>query len=629
MNDQAAESRTRPLVSGTDLKALDLSEAFSGLERPTCWNLTTALNRYGKGLGDQGDVEKSAAAYLLGAVCSFYFRPDMAENPWGPLQYTIRQRSIIAEDLYVDELSALAELAPSIETPELQARVADVLWECGRGHAFARLAIEAYAKAAEIFEDEIEWFDFLERWERMLDLSAKLGRRDSRHLDLLHQIESLIEKYNPLHGSMFLCGRLMHLLLDYRHGDPARYAAISESLAKHHAAEESWDLTEAYWRLAMKWHSRGQRPADSKRCHIEVGETMISRGSQTEIRGKMGAAYSAHWFAKGIETLRQAQADPLRIQQLHLELLALQKASLEDLERVKFDPANIHGYEQEQAAVAAEIGERLAGLALDRAVGKLALMPPMTNVTELRDSITKGAGSSLHLAIGSSILDHDGKTTASAPGISLSDAESNELAITKRMFQQAAHTLWPLVCDWYILPAQRAITSAHRINARSMTFLVQGNPIIGDGHEGIYLRAVVAGFYGDYLISSSLLIPQLEHSIRRIFESYGIITSSLEDGGNQRDHDLGWLLTHPRASEILGERLTFDLRGILIERFGHNLRNEMAHGLMHEGAFYSEAGCYIWWLAIHLLWCGHHYLSRKGSPRSEDSPDNNPQCAQE
>jgi hypothetical protein len=47
------------------------------------------------------------------------------------------------------------------------------------------------------------------------------------------------------------------------------------------------------------------------------------------------------------------------------------------------------------------------------------------------------------------------------------------------------------------------------------------------------------------------------------------------------------------------------LRGILIERFGYNLRNDMAHGLMDEGGFYDVSSIYLWWLSITLCWRGY------------------------
>ncbi len=49
----------------------------------------------------------------------------------------------------------------------------------------------------------------------------------------------------------------------------------------------------------------------------------------------------------------------------------------------------------------------------------------------------------------------------------------------------------------------------------------------------------------------------------------------------------------PELEEIFGPDIAFDLRGILIERFGDNMRNEFAHGLMPEGAFYQPTADYL------------------------------------
>ncbi len=68
------------------------------------------------------------------------------------------------------------------------------------------------------------------------------------------------------------------------------------------------------------------------------------------------------------------------------------------------------------------------------------------------------------------------------------------------------------------------------------------------------------------------------------------------------------LLWLPDMERIFGPNITFDLRGILIERFGYNMRNESAHGLMPEGAFYQHGAVYLWWLALRLCWLGFQML---------------------
>nr|WP_306469566.1 DUF4209 domain-containing protein [Oscillatoria laete-virens] len=101
-----------------------------------------------------------------------------------------------------------------------------------------------------------------------------------------------------------------------------------------------------------------------------------------------------------------------------------------------------------------------------------------------------------------------------------------------------------------------------------------------------------------------LLIPQIEASLRYVLQQNGVITSTLESDGIQKERDMNQLLWMPELEEIFGADITFDLRGILIERFGHNMRNESAHGLMPEAGFYQPASVYLWWLILHLCWKG-------------------------
>jgi hypothetical protein len=63
---------------------------------------------------------------------------------------------------------------------------------------------------------------------------------------------------------------------------------------------------------------------------------------------------------------------------------------------------------------------------------------------------------------------------------------------------------------------------------------------------------------------------------------------------------LDTLLAMPETLEIFGENTVFDLRGTLVEKFGCNLRNRLAHGLMHEGGFYSADVIYVWSLILQL-----------------------------
>jgi hypothetical protein len=85
-----------------------------------------------------------------------------------------------------------------------------------------------------------------------------------------------------------------------------------------------------------------------------------------------------------------------------------------------------------------------------------------------------------------------------------------------------------------------------------------------------------------------------------LLEQAGAVTTTLTSAGLQNEKDLGQLLEDEKALEIFGEAQIFDLRSLLTEKAGANLRNELAHGLIADGA--ADAHCsYLWWATLRLV----------------------------
>jgi hypothetical protein len=202
-------------------------------------------------------------------------------------------------------------------------------------------------------------------------------------------------------------------------------------------------------------------------------------------------------------------------------------------------------------------------------------------------------------------LDHTGKVADKIPATGFAPEDVEAEAMRKKMVLQAKEIGWQLPVAWRIEPARLAILKEHPLRRRDLFFLLANNPFVPVGHEGIYVRGIQAGFFGDWLVAMHLLIPQIEASIRYVFQQHAVVTSTLESDGTQKERDLNQLLWMPELEQIFGPNIAFDLRGILIERFGDNMRNESAHGLMPESAFYVPTASYLWWLVLHLCVTGH------------------------
>ena len=60
------------------------------------------------------------------------------------------------------------------------------------------------------------------------------------------------------------------------------------------------------------------------------------------------------------------------------------------------------------------------------------------------------------------------------------------------------------------------------------------------------------------------------------------------------------LLDMPETRRIFGANLSFEMRGILVEKRGYSFRNDIAHGLVTQAGCYSEAAVNLWWLVLKL-----------------------------
>jgi hypothetical protein len=120
-------------------------------------------------------------------------------------------------------------------------------------------------------------------------------------------------------------------------------------------------------------------------------------------------------------------------------------------------------------------------------------------------------------------------------------------------------------------------------------------------HVGLWARGLLHGLNGDYPSAVALLIPQLEQLIRLQLKSCGAQTLFVHpETGVETEKGLGTLLEMAEANSTLGESLVFELRALLVEKEGANLRNHLAHGLITDSEAWSAYAVYAWSLALRM-----------------------------
>ncbi len=612
-------------VAADDLRRYDWSAVLAQVGVKDCHHFYTGFIRALEERQKAGDDLGVRVYRLLAAVASFHPNYDAAGNPYGPMRVdTDGTRSLMAEDLTKDDLAALHGIAGEIAEPEFRARVADVVWECGRDFKAAHAAVRAFHDAAQQHKTDDLWPPYAERMERAVDLAARLGFGQPLHLEMLGYIETAIAEYEKKPKSELLPHRLMDIAFEHQTTKATEYAALAARLAGDMAAAGNWHAAERYWQQAARWHRRLKNEGESKRCLLAAAECFVSIGEGFLTGPQASAGGASHWFSRAVAALRQIQAEPKRIAAVHRRLLELQRQALGEMGAMDIKLEEIPGFldaeKQTQEAAAAHV----RGHPTWEAIGRLAHITKPTDAAALRAQLKEQSKEFIwDKIVGTSKLDASGKVADIRPATGFGAEEDGPMR--QKMCEQAAQTHWPIQVGWKIEPARRVIIREHALRVGDLGFLVEHNPLIPPGHEMIILRGLQAGFFGDWLVAMHLLVPQVEGMVRQVLQQNGVITSNLAADLTQEEKDLNQLLWMPEAEQAFGPDILFDLRAILIERFGHNLRNESAHAMIAAPRFYQAASVYFWWLMLWLCWRGYRFGQQQidedeAEPTAPESP---------
>lgn len=496
-------------------------------------------------------------------------------------------------------LDALAALAEEVSDAEMRARIADVLWVHRKQFPAARLAIESYLAAANNLEDTERWSKFFIRIERAIELWSLMGGAGNSNLpDVPGYIEGKLDQYAGEDPGI-LSTKLMRLLQQRRLGNPAKYASLAEKAATNNPADkcpcQKPLRARAYWEVKAGWHALQGDTEGQREALIRAAETYVEE-AEGHLECRPGSYGNAAWYLeRAIEAYRRIGETSERRDEIYRQLLGYQ--------------ANAARREPGQASSQGQIGlsnwarqarEVVKGKPLEEAVLSLARIGTATDVVQLRQFINEMAQShQLLYYLPARRVNVEGRTIGWRESLFTGTAEEQEAAMMDETFREATRYQDAFALG-VVLPAVQQIRMEHVVRFGDIVPIVTENPFVPPGHEYIYARGLYAGLIDDYVTAAHLLIPQLENSLRYILLQHDVRVMGLDAQGVQDVHLLGSLLEREELIEILGENVVVDLRGLLTERFGSNLRNRVAHGLMISEEFFSHRIVYLWWLTLHL-----------------------------
>lgn len=548
----------------------------------------------------------------LADACSLMLRPGVAQEPFVPFMVTEAFRTPGLEDLTPQMVESCRTVHADASSAPLRARLADIAWVRARDHAAAAAAIQSYLDVVRSVRLPDDWHDTIPLLTRALQIAAELGPSREDLLAVRAFVQEMLDAHAPTEEGMFSAD-LLRLLLDFGREDAERFSATAAGIAQRALAAGKYDRARTYWELAARWEEGRpdrQAAAEGRRAMLRnVAEAYVAQAEEALARPHIGHNLASGHMQRAIEALRRAGKSAERRDQLLARLVEIQKGV----------PAEMLHYSHsfDGSAFAEQARLSVAGKSAPDALLAFIADPMLSHVEDLRRTAERRAQEFLFLSMMPKVLHNaEGKVVARQGSVRSSDPQEREAAIRVEMLSDAERH-YATAARIVIEPMRRQIILEHAISAADILQVVQYSPLVPAGREMLFTEGLLAGFYGDTAKAAHYLIPQLEHSIRVLLQRRGVRVSTYDQYGLQKELNLNNLLRFSELTEMLGEDLVFALQCLLIEKFGADLRNKMAHGLMSFGDFFTGHATFLWYLCLRMCFVPVIMQAQEGDAAAE------------
>ncbi|MGH9459924.1 MAG: DUF4209 domain-containing protein [Vicinamibacteria bacterium] len=539
-----------------------------------------------------GDEDLATSLRLLGNVFSMYFQFG-AEGPFGPLAvFPNGRRTFLPEDLSPEQAGQLEELVDACDDPVFVARVADVLWIRIRKHEYARTAIRAYLESANREIDS--WVPTRDYLKRAAQIAMGLGTKAPERRIVKEKIETLFERdrsecFTPDRG--YWPAALAEILIENRLvANWERLGDECVAIAKGFPVRPGCDEPRRYYDLAATCYERARLPAKAEDAKLAIARHWEAEAAKFRTPEGGDGFQIAHRLERAIEAYRKAGGQQAKVAELMGELRRANELALSQMKPI--------GVPMDVEPLILEARRAMAGKAGRAAIEAFArLRAPAPYAAVREDVLRQSKAHPLSAMISTKVMVPEGNVAATVPGM-LEDEEAKLQA----MVVQAYAMRHDLAGATLLEEARSIVVSSEAAMWKAaVRELVEGSTFVPEDRRSIYERALVAGFEGDKMLFSHLVVPQLENSLRRVFREAGLQITSMDAQGVQEERDLNQLLRMEGAKDVLGEDLLWETRSLLIEKTGPNLRNRLCHGLLGDSDFERPAGNTLLWLTVFLL----------------------------
>ncbi|WP_304345650.1 DUF4209 domain-containing protein [Campylobacter showae] len=528
-----------------------------------------------------GNLKASKVFYLLRNAYSMTLKPGSLNEPYEAGCIWGNGRSAILDDFTEQDLEFFESILDEITDCRLKSRIVDILWilKSPKNIKFLEIAVNEYSKIS-LEPSSLNQFK-IDVFERAIRLS-KITK--NQYAKISNKILECFNKAEPT--DQYYCLRMSYLLdiAELNKKLQPNVAEKLENFADTFAKEEEFIAAIRYYQESQKWYKKLKNSRKIAEIALKIANILMEKAKGN---GAISSKIDLEQALKELRSIPKKDRNELEIDRKIDEIRELIEQNNQDIgsemSLIATDKIDISRY-QNNAKLAVK------GRQLSEAILCLANI----TTTPLYEDIKKSSESLLKKSLLSNFVT---QIYVDTDGRKLQQIMTKDDRLKHEMYQEY-YIHVKLAVDGSILPAFWQILEEHRVPMRFIYDICRNSSAVPAGRADIWAQGLYYGFDRDFLVSSHLLIPQIEHLTRILLQQEKIPTTTIDEYGVESEKSINSLLQEPKIYELLGRDLTEELKFLLTEPMGLNYRNKICHGLVSESPNYADI--YIWWLCLRL-----------------------------
>ncbi|MCL2588343.1 MAG: DUF4209 domain-containing protein [Oscillospiraceae bacterium] len=540
------------------------------------------------------DEDQRKFLRLLADVESYALEAGNTEVPFSPMRILANgSRSASIEDLTKDDLSILRSIEVSMLPIALRARIVDVLWVKEKNYTSACNAVEHYVELFHDTFDSKKWTTCANFIKRANIIALQLGKKNQSFSSVCMAIDT---KIIELSGSdpLFLSLILIELQIENDFGDFSQYidfvdSIIDDEINSHQNNIRLDNAFQVKERLLKKEQRHDEILGHYLRLatfHENHAEALLSEDNIENL------PVAIRHYERAMVIYRKQQCKE-KAEDVQKKLAPMKKKYIETMPMISssFDIT-------EQVN---RIKKMLEDCDFKATLLHLAGTTPICKKNDVKKEVISCSGRFLsQMFFAKEMLDKDGEKTVILPPLDIQNPENDiELLENHLHFKmKESQAIYGVLLSVYF--EHLKLNTEFTIN--DLDFIVNENAIITQDRKEIIKFGLFLGLSGNYYAALHILVPQLENIFREIAQECGDIITTYDDIDlTAQSKTLGSVFELPKLLECYDENILFTFKGLLIEKCGSNLRNQIAHGILDSDIGSSSIAVYFLCLCVKIF----------------------------